>query len=191
MAGHIRASSNYLSPGMAWLEATRTSELGLLNTLLYFALLAWLFGLYLLVLKKLFALGNFSEAHAHPALKIILAFTGASLLVLLFVRGRFSTDIFNYIWYGRIFVYLTVGALWFWPWYVSLLIALAVLIGPGRLWNATRVLCASSMTLYALFPVAAEPLAALVGWTGLVIMLPPITYMLFSRKPLSDMMASE
>jgi hypothetical protein len=87
-------------------------------------------------------------------------------------------------WVVVVFVYLTVGALWFWPWYVSWLVAPAVLVGPGRLWNATLILCASSLTLYALFPVAAEPLAPLVGWTGLIIMLPPLAYILFSKRPL-------
>jgi len=94
-------------------------------------------------------------------------------------------------WVLVVFAYLTVGALWFWPWYVSWLVAPAVLVGPGRLWNATLILCASSLTLYALFPVAAEPLAPLVSWTGLIIMLPPIAYMLFSKRPLLHFLLSK
>lgn len=87
-------------------------------------------------------------------------------------------------WCLVMFAYLTVGAFWFWPWYVSWLIGPAVLVGPGRLLNAALLLCASSLTLYALFPVAADPLSPLVGWTGLVNMLPPLAYILLSRRPL-------
>ncbi len=94
-------------------------------------------------------------------------------------------------WGLVLLIYLTVGSFWFWPWYVSWVVAPVALAGPGRLWNATIILCACSMTLYALFPAGAVPLAPLVGWTGLIFMAPPLAYMLFSRRPLFEYWVKE
>lgn len=110
-----------------------------------------------------------------------------SILAAVAVRVTWGARTFGRLlpaWGWVMFVYLTVGIFWFWPWYVSWLVAPAVLAGPGRLWNATIILCACCMTLYAIFPAGAEPLAPLVGWTGLVNMLPPLAYVLLSKKPL-------
>jgi hypothetical protein len=52
-------------------------------------------------------------------------------------------------WGWVTFAYLTVGAVWFWPWYVIWLVPIAALLGPGRLFNATQILCFTSMALYA------------------------------------------
>src|SRR5205823_370275 len=86
-------------------------------------------------------------------------------------------------WGWVVFVLLTVGTFWFWPWYISWLIVPAALIGPGRLLNATLIFCASSLTLYAIYPQAAFPLSELVGWPGLIIMAPPLLYVWWSRQP--------
>jgi hypothetical protein len=110
-----------------------------------------------------------------------------SLLAVILVRVTWGARTFGRLlpaWGWVMFVYLTVGVFWFWPWYVSWLVAPVVLVGPGRLWNAVIILCACCMTLYAIFPAGAEPLAPLVGWTGLVNMLPPLAYVLISKKPL-------
>jgi hypothetical protein len=52
-------------------------------------------------------------------------------------------------WGWMTFVYLTVGAVWFWPWYVTWLVPIVALMGPGRLFVATQILCIGSMTMYA------------------------------------------
>jgi hypothetical protein len=79
-------------------------------------------------------------------------------------------------WGWVLFAYLTIGSVWFWPWYVPWLIVPAVLLGPGRLFTATLILCASSMSLYAIYPKMAPPFQEVPGWTGLVIMCPPLLY---------------
>jgi hypothetical protein len=86
-------------------------------------------------------------------------------------------------WGWVMLIYLTVGALWFWPWYVSWLIVPVALLGPSRLWTATQILCVSSMTLYAIFPRLMPPFDELATWTGLFIMAPPLLYLLWSYWP--------
>jgi len=77
-----------------------------------------------------------------------------------------------------ILAYLTVGAVWFWPWYVSWLVIVALLVGPGRLLNATQILCASSMALYGMYWQGNDLFHELVGWRPLVIMAPPLAYVM-------------
>lgn len=83
-------------------------------------------------------------------------------------------------WGWLLFTYLTIGSVWFWPWYIAWLLVPVALLGPGRLWNATQILCASSMALYSIFPDRASPFDMLAGWTGLVVMAPPLLYVLGS-----------
>ncbi|HUP28468.1 MAG TPA: hypothetical protein VM409_08545 [Chloroflexia bacterium] len=80
-------------------------------------------------------------------------------------------------WGWVLLIYLTIGSVWFWPWYVTWLLVPVALVGPGRLFTATQVLCVSSMTIYALSPRVAKPLDALPGWTGLFVVAPPLIYL--------------
>jgi hypothetical protein len=86
-------------------------------------------------------------------------------------------------WGWTIFAYLTVGAVWFWPWYVSWLVIVAVLVGPGRLLNATQILCISSLALYGLYWQGDDLFRELAGWRPLLIMVPPLAYMIASALP--------
>jgi hypothetical protein len=81
-------------------------------------------------------------------------------------------------WGWTIFAYLTVGAVWFWPWYVSWLVIVAVLAGPGRLLNATQILCVSSMALYGMYWQGDDLFRELAGWRPLFIMAPPLAYVI-------------
>ncbi|MBF6614581.1 MAG: hypothetical protein IVW55_15825 [Chloroflexi bacterium] len=54
-------------------------------------------------------------------------------------------------WGWLLFAYLTVGSVWFWPWYVSWLVPVIALLGPGTLFNASLILSISSMLLYATY----------------------------------------
>lgn len=86
-------------------------------------------------------------------------------------------------WAWAMIVYYMVGALWFWPWYVSWLFIPLVLVGPGRLWNTGQILAASSMAIYTAFPPLAGPDRELVfeHYTGLVMFLPPAAYLLWTE----------
>ena len=81
-------------------------------------------------------------------------------------------------WGWVLLIYLVIGSVWYWPWYASWLLVPAILAGSSRLLKATLVLSASSMLLYAIFPVLAQPFDELPGWSGLVIMGPPLGYLL-------------
>jgi hypothetical protein len=77
-------------------------------------------------------------------------------------------------------IYLTVGANWYWPWYASWPLTVAAFIGPGRFWNAAQILAISSMAIYAVFPPLPPPLHDLAEYTGLIVVVPPLGYLLWS-----------
>ncbi len=81
-------------------------------------------------------------------------------------------------WGWVLLVYLTVASVWYWPWYASWLLVPVALLGPGRLMKASLALTGSSLLLYAFFPIAAPPFAELPKWAGLIIMSPPLLYLL-------------
>jgi hypothetical protein len=80
-------------------------------------------------------------------------------------------------WGWTLFIYLTLGAVWFWPWYVSWLILPATLLGRGRLFNAAQILCFTSMTLYAIYPQLPSYLFDLVYYRSLLIVAPALVYL--------------
>jgi hypothetical protein len=83
-------------------------------------------------------------------------------------------------WGWVLFAYLTVGAVWFWPWYVSWLVAVVAVIGPGRLLNATIILSASSLLLYATYWRNSAFLVEALRWRDALIIVPPLAYVLGS-----------
>ncbi|HKP54116.1 MAG TPA: hypothetical protein VJ183_15875 [Chloroflexia bacterium] len=83
-------------------------------------------------------------------------------------------------WGWSMFVYLTVGAVWFWPWYVAWLLPVVVLAGPGRLFTATQIFCATSLILYGIFPGMARPFEALPFYRSLITVAPALLYVLGS-----------
>ena len=113
-----------------------------------------------------------------PARWGMLMITGAVAIYQTWRARTFPGAISAWGW--LLFTYLTIGSVWFWPWYVAWLLVPVALLGPGRLWNATQILCASSLALYAVFPDRAAPFDMLAGWTGLVVMAPPLLYLLGS-----------
>ncbi|MEO6457844.1 MAG: hypothetical protein ABIO92_06170, partial [Chloroflexia bacterium] len=80
-------------------------------------------------------------------------------------------------WLWTLFFYLTVGSVWYWPWYATWLLIPAALLGPGRAFTAVQLLCASSLTVYALWPTVAPPFDWLVGWAGFFVAGPPLIYL--------------
>ncbi len=93
-----------------------------------------------------------------------------------------------YIWRGRnlpgllkgwswlLFFYLTVGAVWFWPWYVTWLVVPVALVGPGRLMTATLILCLTSLSLYAIYPKLPAPISEFLYWRALLTVAPALIY---------------
>jgi hypothetical protein len=99
--------------------------------------------------------------------------------VLLTARVRTLEDLTR-AWGWSGFVYLTIGAVWFWPWYVAWLLVPAALLGPARLQTATLLLSLTSLTLYAIYPRVPPALGALPEWRALVLILPALVYALGS-----------
>ena len=95
-------------------------------------------------------------------------------------------------WGWIFFVYLTVGAVWFWPWYVSWVLAIAVLAGPGRLLTGTMILTCTSMILYGTYWRGSTEAMSIADWRPLVMVLPPLLYVLGSwwharrRRPATE-----
>ena len=83
-------------------------------------------------------------------------------------------------WGWMLFVYLTVGAVWFWPWYVTWLLPIAGLAYHGRLSKAIQLLCATSLILYAVYPLILPPFEQVPFYRSLIIIAPPLAYIAFS-----------
>lgn len=83
-------------------------------------------------------------------------------------------------WGWMLFVYLTVGAVWFWPWYITWLLPIAGLVGQGRLFRAIQILCATSLALYAIYPLMPPPLEQVPYYRSLIMFAPPVAYVVVS-----------
>jgi hypothetical protein len=83
-------------------------------------------------------------------------------------------------WGWALFAYLTVGSVWFWPWYVSWAVVPVALLGPGRLWSALQILALTSLAYYAIAPRTGSVFKPLDGLAGLLIAVPPLAYVLGS-----------
>ena len=82
-----------------WILAPRFTQTGLNNALLYLGLVATLFLVYLWVTSRVFRLRWAAPPRLWGrAFKVIIAFTVLAFLVLLFVPGSFTSDVFSYIW---------------------------------------------------------------------------------------------
>lgn len=79
-------------------------------------------------------------------------------------------------WGWLLFAYLTVGSVWFWPWYVSWLLPVVALLGPGTLLNASLILSISSMVLYATYWHSNDAITALEGGRSIVMEGTPLLY---------------
>ncbi|HYP39081.1 MAG TPA: hypothetical protein VEX13_01875 [Chloroflexia bacterium] len=108
----------------------------------------------------------------------LLGITGLVVLAMMWRARTFPHLLSGWGW--SVFAYLTIGSAWAWPWYVSWLLVPMALKGPGRLFNAGILLCLTSMTLYSMFPFMAPPYEYLPGWTGAIIMGPPLLYVAVS-----------
>ncbi len=79
-------------------------------------------------------------------------------------------------WGWLLFFYLTIGAVWFWPWYVAWLVVPVALVGPGRLMTATLILCLTSLFLYVVYPQLPTSVGEILYWRALLTIAPAIVY---------------
>jgi hypothetical protein len=86
-----------------WIWASRRTPLGTMNIILYVLLVAALFTVFLFTARILFTRRNPSDGELRSSLRLLVGFTVGFLSVLFIVPGTFSTDLFSYAWYGRIY----------------------------------------------------------------------------------------
>lgn len=85
-----------------WVNLARTDRFALITVPIYLAMVACITGPLLYLLRRMARLPVLSRGQTRSALFIIFGFTLVIMLVLLFVRGLLSSDIYNYAWYSRI-----------------------------------------------------------------------------------------
>src|SRR5687768_324815 len=86
-----------------WLTARASTPTGLYIAALYVAVMALLFGVYFLAVRRAFRSEGLSARDGRRSLTYIVATTAGFLALLLFSPAMFSTDLFSYISYGRAF----------------------------------------------------------------------------------------
>lgn len=106
----------------------------------------------------------------------LLAFLGLWLAQL-----RRATSLTGMIasWTWALFWYVTVASGWFWPWYVTWVVALAALLAPGELVAAALLLAGGALTLYAFLPLYAAPVY---GLRSLLAFGPALGYLLYQHR---------
>jgi hypothetical protein len=106
----------------------------------------------------------------------LLAFLGLWLAQL-----RRATRLTGMIasWAWVLFWYVVVASGWFWPWYVTWVVALAALLAPGELVAAALLLAGGALTLYAFLPLYAAPVY---GFRSLLAFGPALGYLLYQHR---------
>jgi 4-amino-4-deoxy-L-arabinose transferase-like glycosyltransferase len=126
------------------------------------------------------AIGDSMEAWVRP----LFTLTAGAIIGGLSLRVRdFKSLLRNWGW--SLVAYLLIGALWFWPWYVTWFAPLAALRGPGRLRTTAILYTIGGMILYGLYPLLAPPFADLEGYVPLICFGPVALYLL--GRTLSDL----
>ena len=108
-----------------------------------------------------------------------LLLISAAVAVIVTWRARTFPKML-WAWGWALFAYLTLGSVWFWPWYVTWALVPVALFGRGRLWNAVQILSLTSLAYYAIVPRSQSAFKPLDGLSGLLIAVPPLAYVLGS-----------
>ncbi|HEX8032961.1 MAG TPA: hypothetical protein VF510_03900, partial [Ktedonobacterales bacterium] len=77
-------------------------------------------------------------------------------------------------WGWALFAYVAIASGWFWPWYVTWVVAFAVLAPWGTLTVAALLLAGGTLTLYAFLPLYAAPVY---GFRALLAFGPALGYL--------------
>lgn len=112
------------------------------------------------------------------ALKALALLVFLALWLAQFRRARSLTGTIA-SWAWALFWYVVVASGWFWPWYVTWVVALAALLAPGELVVATLLLAGGALTLYAFLPLYAAPIY---GFRSLLAFGPALGYLLYQHR---------
>jgi hypothetical protein len=119
------------------------------------------------------SLGDWMEGWVRP---LAMGVTGVIGLALT-LRVRDVGGLLR-AWAWMLLAYVLIGAMWFWPWYITWFVPFVALLGPGRLRTATILYAAGGMVLYGLAPTIPVPLTPLQDWTPLLCFGPVALYLL-------------
>lgn len=103
----------------------------------------------------------------------LLAFTG--LWLWEFRRARTLEGTLT-AWGWALLWFAVVASGWFWPWYVTWVVALAAVAPWGHLWLAAQLLAGGALTLYGFLPLQASPVY---GYRSLVAFGPVVVYLVW------------
>ena len=115
---------------------------------------------------------------ADNALKLIGLLAFVSLWLIEFRRTRSVQGVLA-AWGWVLLWYIVVASGWFWPWYVTWLVALVALVPWGRLTVATLLLTGGSLALYAFLPLHSSPIY---GYRSFVTFGPVVGYLLWQGR---------
>jgi hypothetical protein len=87
-----------------WLNTDRADKFSLVLVAPYLAVMATIIGTLVYILRQVGRPDAWSPEYVKPALRRIFGFTAIILVLLLFVRGLLTTDIYSYVWYSRVWV---------------------------------------------------------------------------------------
>lgn len=86
-------------------------------------------------------------------------------------------------WAWALFGYVAVASVWFWPWYVTWVVAFAALLPWGALAEATLFLAGGALTLYAFLPLYS---AGVYGLRSLLAFGPALAYLAWRARRRGD-----
>lgn len=87
-----------------WLELKALDKFAVTAVWVYLAFVALAVGTFLYAVRQVSKPDLWKAQYVKPALRTIFAVTAVVLVVLLFLRGLFTTDIYAYVWYARVWV---------------------------------------------------------------------------------------
>jgi alpha-1,6-mannosyltransferase len=87
-----------------WLNVDRSDKFALVLVPPFLAVMLTIIGTLVYILRQVAKPNVFRPEYVGPALRRIFGFTIVILLILLWVRGLLTTDIYSYVWYSRVWV---------------------------------------------------------------------------------------
>ncbi|MDQ5825887.1 MAG: hypothetical protein M3441_16965 [Chloroflexota bacterium] len=88
-----------------WLNVVReTDKFALVLVPPFLVVMLAIIGTLIYILRQVGKPNVWHPGYVGPALRRVFGFTIAILLILLFVRGLLTTDVYSYVWYSRVWV---------------------------------------------------------------------------------------
>lgn len=123
-----------------------------------------------------------SDLQAYSTGDVIVRYGSEILFGFFMIKMLLDTRSYDHMvnnWFKVLFVYLVFIGTWFWPWYVTWLVALAALREQPRTLKLTILFSFSVLLAYALWPLPPHPMAVKYPLSGIAIFGVPFFALLF------------